>query len=150
PRSHFPRPPPRPALRLSRLLGEGLEEDGLQGPLPAAGAAERRRLDARGRLKRDAFSSNRHPALDYCWSMMFFRKPVPTFRHHALSGELTEIPRTACPATPARPLRSGTCATGSAARAYECRGSAVRTGSRGKSRRRPRPCTRNRRPRSRL
>jgi len=36
-------------------------------------------------LKRDGFSSNRHPALSYCWSMMFFRKPVPTFRHHALT-----------------------------------------------------------------
>ena len=35
-----------PALRLSRLLGAGLAQDGLQGPLPAAGAAERRRLEA--------------------------------------------------------------------------------------------------------
>ena len=32
---------PRPAPRLSRLLGRGLEEDGLQGRLPAAGAARR-------------------------------------------------------------------------------------------------------------
>ena len=33
-----------PALRLSRLLGAGLAQDGLQGPLPAAGAADARRL----------------------------------------------------------------------------------------------------------
>jgi hypothetical protein len=26
---------------------------------------------AQFRLKRDGFSSNRHPALGYCWSMMF-------------------------------------------------------------------------------
>src|SRR3974390_3111434 len=35
-------------------------------------------------LKRDDFSSNRHPALAYCWSLIFFRKPVSTFRDHAL------------------------------------------------------------------
>src|SRR5262249_45058663 len=31
-------------------------------------------------LERDDFSSNRHPALAFWWSMIFFRKPVPTFR----------------------------------------------------------------------
>src|SRR5262249_56153891 len=39
-------------------------------------------------------SSNRHPALAFWWSMIFFRKPVPTpdqargrlFRDHALIG----------------------------------------------------------------
>src|SRR6266576_7313758 len=35
-------------------------------------------------LERDDFSSNRHPALAYWWSMIFFRKPVSTFRDHAL------------------------------------------------------------------
>jgi hypothetical protein len=35
-------------------------------------------------LERDDFSSNRHPALTYSWSMIFFRKPVPAFRDHAL------------------------------------------------------------------
>ena len=35
---------PRPAACLSRLLGRRLQEDGLQGPLPAAGAARHRRL----------------------------------------------------------------------------------------------------------
>src|SRR5262249_9168226 len=32
----------------------------------------------------DDFSSNRHPPLTFSWSMIFFRKPVPTFRDHAL------------------------------------------------------------------
>ena len=39
PRPHRPRAPAGPALRLSRLLDRGLQEDGLQGPLPAAAAA---------------------------------------------------------------------------------------------------------------
>src|SRR5258708_18361484 len=39
-------------------------------------------------LERDDFSSNRHPALAYCRSMIFSEKPVPTFRDHALSEEL--------------------------------------------------------------
>ena len=37
-------------------------------------------------LERDDFSSSRHRALAYCWSMIFFRKPVSTFRDHALTG----------------------------------------------------------------
>src|SRR6267142_1191511 len=36
-------------------------------------------------LERDDFSSNRHPAVALCWSMIFFRKPVSTFRDHALA-----------------------------------------------------------------
>ena len=39
----------------------------------------------RGGLERDDFSSNRHPAPTSSWSMMFSRKPVSTFRHHALA-----------------------------------------------------------------
>jgi predicted acylesterase/phospholipase RssA len=35
-------------------------------------------------LERDDFSSNRQPALASSWSMIFFRKPVSTFRDHAL------------------------------------------------------------------
>jgi len=35
-------------------------------------------------LERDDFSSNHHPALTFCLSMIFFRKPVSTFRDHAL------------------------------------------------------------------
>src|SRR5262249_13614321 len=35
-------------------------------------------------LVRDDFSLNHHPALALCLSMIFFRKPVPTFRDHAL------------------------------------------------------------------
>jgi len=34
-------------------------------------------------LERDDFSSNRHPALSFCLSMVFFGKPVPTFPDHA-------------------------------------------------------------------
>src|SRR6516225_12383341 len=36
------------------------------------------------KLERDNFSSNHHPALALCLSMISFRKPVPTFRDHAL------------------------------------------------------------------
>src|SRR5215472_3047643 len=32
-----------------------------------------------GTLKRDGFSSNRHPALGYCWSMMFSENRYPLF-----------------------------------------------------------------------
>ena len=39
----------------------------------------------RRELKRDDFSLNRHPALASCLSMIFFRKPLHTFRDHALS-----------------------------------------------------------------
>jgi hypothetical protein len=35
------------------------------------------------RLERDDFQWNRHRALDLCLSMIFFRKPVSTFRDHA-------------------------------------------------------------------
>src|SRR5262245_45964347 len=38
-------------------------------------------------LKRDDFSSNRHPALAYCWSVIFSEKPVPTFPGHALQRQ---------------------------------------------------------------
>src|SRR5690606_32212962 len=41
-----------PALRLSRLLGSGLEEDGLQGPLPAAGVPDAGGMDARRQVIR--------------------------------------------------------------------------------------------------
>jgi hypothetical protein len=40
--------------------------------------ATRRRIGAR-LLKRDAFSSNRHLALGYCWSMMFSENRYPLF-----------------------------------------------------------------------
>ena len=46
PRPHRARAPHGPRLRLSRLLGAGLAQDGLQGPLPAAGALARGRVDA--------------------------------------------------------------------------------------------------------
>ena len=51
PRPHHTRPPYGPDLRVSRLLGAGLAQDGLQGPLPATGAAHPRRLAPRGSLK---------------------------------------------------------------------------------------------------
>jgi hypothetical protein len=44
--------------------------------------------DEFARLDRDDFSSNRHPDLAFWWSMIFFRKPVPTFRDHALNAAL--------------------------------------------------------------
>jgi hypothetical protein len=34
---------------------------------------------AQARLKRDGFSSNRRPALGYCWSMMFSENRYPLF-----------------------------------------------------------------------
>ena len=46
PRPHRARQAHGPALRLSRLLGQRLAQDGLQGALPAAGAADAGRLDA--------------------------------------------------------------------------------------------------------
>jgi hypothetical protein len=39
--------------------------------------------------ERDDFSSNRHPALSFCLSMIFFGKPVPTFPDHALGAEFS-------------------------------------------------------------
>src|ERR1700738_3280796 len=36
--------------------------------------------------------TNRHRALTFCWSMIFFRKPVPTFRDHALMGDANTRP----------------------------------------------------------
>ncbi|WP_207234531.1 hypothetical protein, partial [Bradyrhizobium sp. Leo170] len=35
--------------------------------------------------ERDDFSSNRHPALALCLSMIFFGKPVSTFPDHAVA-----------------------------------------------------------------
>src|SRR5206468_12973612 len=54
PRSHYPRTKTGPALRLSRLLDRGLQEDRLQGPLPAAAAAGAVRLAAGGCIGRNA------------------------------------------------------------------------------------------------
>ena len=51
PRPHRQGPRARPAARLSRLLGRGVEEDGLQGGLPAAGAPRPARLDAGGAIR---------------------------------------------------------------------------------------------------
>src|SRR5262249_49732415 len=44
---------------------------------------ERRGADKR-RAERDDFSSNRHPAVRFLLEHDLFRKPVPTFRDHAL------------------------------------------------------------------
>src|SRR6267378_1896654 len=53
-------------------------------------------------LERDDFSSNRHPALSFCLSMIFSEKPVPTFPDHALDQKIAErdsgASLTACPA----------------------------------------------------
>src|SRR6516165_6174290 len=58
-------------------------------------------------LERDDFSSNHHPALTFCLSMIFFRKPVPTFRDHALIVGRAECARLSA--------RSGSCASPSQA-----------------------------------
>jgi hypothetical protein len=44
-------------------------------------------------LERDDFSLSHHPALSFCFARDLFRKPVPTFRDHALG----------CARAPARP-----------------------------------------------
>src|SRR5262245_64745951 len=49
------------------------------------GAGAKDREAGEETLARDDFSSNRHLALTYSWSMIFFRKPVSTFRDHALT-----------------------------------------------------------------
>jgi hypothetical protein len=53
-------------------------------------------------LERDDLSSNRRPSLNYWWSMIpafagagLFRKPVSTFRDHALSGKRSVTAETA-------------------------------------------------------
>src|SRR3984893_19494615 len=37
------------------------------------------------------FSSNPHPALSFCLSMIFFGKPVPTFSDHALVRDALDL-----------------------------------------------------------
>src|ERR1700738_2219831 len=46
---------------------------------------------ARTPLEHDGFSSNRHPALSFCLSMIFFGKPVPTFPDHALVRDALDL-----------------------------------------------------------
>jgi hypothetical protein len=53
------------------------------------------------RLERDDFSSNCHHALTYSWSMIFFRKPVSTFRDHALAAYVARAPGQAAAAAAA-------------------------------------------------
>ena len=43
-------------------------------------------IGAHGALERHSFMSNRHRALVYCLSMIFFGKPVSTFPDHALAA----------------------------------------------------------------
>jgi hypothetical protein len=47
--------------------------------LCAAWISEVTRATHRAELKRDGFSSNRHPALGYCRSMMFSENRYPLF-----------------------------------------------------------------------
>src|SRR5262249_44045137 len=85
----FGRPDPREQWRRMRPAGIPVHDfDVVDHHRPAKGGASRS-----GILEPDDFSSNRHLALRYCWSMiprvepegMLFRKPVSTFRDHALS-----------------------------------------------------------------
>src|SRR5262249_32331022 len=50
PRSYYSRPADGACLRLPWVLGARLAQDGLQGPLPPAGATQARRLGACGAL----------------------------------------------------------------------------------------------------
>src|SRR5208337_140949 len=62
-------PRARPAARLSRLLGRGLQEDGLQGRLPAAGAPWPARLDqGRAVAAPAAGESARARAISKAWA----------------------------------------------------------------------------------
>jgi hypothetical protein len=69
-------------------------------------------------LERDDFSSNHHPALSFCLSMIFFGKPVPTFPDHALTfrrGKTLRSPRVCANAL----IRGGgACAGSGASEAY--------------------------------
>src|SRR5882762_4907755 len=49
--------------------------------------ADKSLLDDMTDLERDDSSSNRHRALSFCLSMIFFGKPVSTFPDHALMAE---------------------------------------------------------------
>src|SRR5262249_38296276 len=77
------------ARRCVRAHVDGCATEMFTGSLLAS-----RMLLSRAGLERDAFSSNRHLALLHCWSMiprvepegMLFRKPVSTFRDHALTA----------------------------------------------------------------
>ena len=60
PRSHRARQSHGARLRLSRLLGAGLAQDGLQGPLPAAGAAAAVGLDRVEKLATTGQARDRH------------------------------------------------------------------------------------------
>src|SRR6516165_8132528 len=62
------------SIAVGTLVGAGFKP----ALAPSLGAGE---LSS---LERDDFSSNHHPALTFCLSMIFFRKPVATFRDHAL------------------------------------------------------------------
>ena len=65
------------SIAVGTLVGAGFKP----ALAPSLGAGE---LSS---LERDDFSSNHHPALTFCLSMIFFRKPVATFRDHALAPE---------------------------------------------------------------
>ena len=53
---------------------------------PAEKRLKRAALLAGARPERDDFSSNRHPALSFLLSMIFFGKPVSTLPDHALTA----------------------------------------------------------------
>src|SRR5438045_3962254 len=55
------------------------------GPLQP-GCASGETADTEENLEQDDFSSNRHPALAYLVEHDLFRKPVSTFRDHALGA----------------------------------------------------------------
>src|SRR5262249_31010442 len=85
--------PARPGAR--RRKADAADASSISSRHPAVGAhahgvpfarrhAWAASFEVRDRQERDAFSSNRHLALAYWWRVIFFRKPVSTFRDHAL------------------------------------------------------------------
>jgi hypothetical protein len=63
---------PQAGEKFEFAAGENRHENACLGPGP----------------ERDDFSSNRHPALSFCLSMILLGKPVPTFPDHALNAEV--------------------------------------------------------------
>jgi len=102
------RNPRRPSPSGARPRGAGRR---LAIPMPPSRFAKTNPTRPRPAvLERDDFSSNRRPAPAFWWSMIFFRKPVPTFRDHALgaaraAGRYAPLPPSRrAPARPARPV----------------------------------------------
>jgi hypothetical protein len=79
------RPLPLSATRQGGRQYKGNEQAEHRHGRPSEGAGDSMSNFARhANLERDDFSSSHHPALGSCFARDPFRKPVPTFRDHAL------------------------------------------------------------------